>query len=88
LEVSGFSQYFQKPFRHFAAFWAIEITREFLFVGMPSDDQDGDKRFPLLSDLLPEILGNLIFLDHANLQPNLKKQCMILAPKMKTFNRS
>jgi hypothetical protein len=34
LEVSGFSQSFQEPFRHFVAFWAIEITREFLFVGM------------------------------------------------------
>jgi hypothetical protein len=34
LEVSGFSQCFQKPFRHFAAFWAIEITTELLFVGM------------------------------------------------------
>src|SRR6267142_4783930 len=34
LEVSGFSQCFQKPFRHFVAFWAIEITTEFLFVGM------------------------------------------------------
>jgi hypothetical protein len=34
LEVSGFSQCFQEPFRHFAAFWAIEITTEFLFVGM------------------------------------------------------
>jgi hypothetical protein len=34
LEVSGISQCFQVPFRHFAAFWAIEITTEFLFVGM------------------------------------------------------
>src|SRR4030081_2781777 len=34
LEVSGFSQCFQEPFRYFAAFWAIEITTEFLFVGM------------------------------------------------------
>jgi hypothetical protein len=34
LEVSGFSRFFQQPFRHFAAFWAIEITTEFLFVGM------------------------------------------------------
>jgi hypothetical protein len=34
LEVSGFLQCFQEPFRHFAAFWAIEITTEFLFVGM------------------------------------------------------
>jgi hypothetical protein len=34
LEVSGFSQSFQKPFRHFAACWAIEITTEFLHVGM------------------------------------------------------
>src|SRR5260370_32446178 len=34
LEVSGFSQCFQKPFRHFSAFRAIEITTEFLFVGM------------------------------------------------------
>jgi hypothetical protein len=34
LEVSGFSQYFQELFRHFSAFWAIEITTEFLFVGM------------------------------------------------------
>jgi hypothetical protein len=32
--VSGFPQCFQKPFRHFPAFWAIEITTEFLFVGM------------------------------------------------------
>src|SRR5712664_2224841 len=32
LEVSGFSQCFQKQFRHFGAFWAIEITTEFLFV--------------------------------------------------------
>jgi hypothetical protein len=29
-----FPQCFQKPFRHFAALWAIEITREFRFVGM------------------------------------------------------
>jgi hypothetical protein len=34
LEVSGFSRFLQHPFRHFAAFWAIEITTEFLFVGM------------------------------------------------------
>jgi hypothetical protein len=34
LEVFGISQCFQEPFRHFAAFWAIEITTEFLFVGM------------------------------------------------------
>src|SRR6266481_7892326 len=34
LEVSGFSQCFHGPFRHFAAFRAIEITTEFLFVGM------------------------------------------------------
>jgi hypothetical protein len=34
LEISGFSQCFQELFRHFAAFWAIEITTEFLFVGM------------------------------------------------------
>jgi len=34
LEVSGFPQFFQEPFRHFAAFWAIEITTELLFVGM------------------------------------------------------
>ena len=34
LEVSGFPQCFQEPFRHFAAFWAVEITTEFLFVGM------------------------------------------------------
>ncbi len=34
LEVSGILQCFQNPFRHFAAFWAIEITTEFLFVGM------------------------------------------------------
>ena len=34
LEVVKFQQRFQKPFRHFAAFWAIEITTEFLFVGM------------------------------------------------------
>src|SRR5712664_3611924 len=34
LEVSGISQCFQRPFRHFAAFWAIEITTELLFVGM------------------------------------------------------
>lgn len=33
LEVSGFSQCFQEPFRHFSAFWAIEIATEFLFVG-------------------------------------------------------
>ena len=31
---ANFLQCFQKPFRHFAAFWAIEITTEFLFVGM------------------------------------------------------
>jgi hypothetical protein len=24
---------FQEPFRHFSAFWAIEIATEFLFVG-------------------------------------------------------
>ena len=34
LEVGKFPQCFQKPFRHFAAFWAIEIITEFLFVGM------------------------------------------------------
>ena len=34
LEVSRFPQCFQEPLRHFVAFWAIEITREFLFVGM------------------------------------------------------
>jgi hypothetical protein len=34
LEVSGFSQCFQEPFRHLTAFWAIEITTELLFVGM------------------------------------------------------
>jgi hypothetical protein len=34
LEVSGFSQGFQGPFRYFAAFWTIEITTEFLFVGI------------------------------------------------------
>jgi hypothetical protein len=34
LEVSGFSQCFQEPFRHFAAFWAIEIITEFLSFGM------------------------------------------------------
>jgi hypothetical protein len=34
LEVGKFPQCFQKPFRHFAAFWAIEINTEFLFVGM------------------------------------------------------
>jgi hypothetical protein len=34
LEVSEISQCFQEPFRHFAAFWPIEITTEFLFVGM------------------------------------------------------
>jgi len=34
LEVSGISQCFQKLFRHFTAFWTIEITTEFLFVGM------------------------------------------------------
>jgi len=33
-EVSGFPQCLQEPFRYFAAFWAIEITTEFLFVGM------------------------------------------------------
>jgi hypothetical protein len=30
LEASGFSQYFQDPFRHFLTFWAIEIAREFI----------------------------------------------------------
>jgi hypothetical protein len=34
LEVGKFPQCFQKLFQHFAAFWAIEITTEFLFVGM------------------------------------------------------
>jgi hypothetical protein len=34
LEISRFPQCFQEPFRHFAAFWAIEIATEFLFVGM------------------------------------------------------
>lgn len=34
LEVGKFPQCFQVPFRHFAAFWAIEIATEFLFVGM------------------------------------------------------
>ena len=34
LEVGKFPQCFQKPFRHFAAFRAIEIATEFLFVGM------------------------------------------------------
>ncbi len=30
----GFRNAFKGGFRHFAAFWAIEITTEFLFVGM------------------------------------------------------
>jgi hypothetical protein len=34
LEGSEISQCFQEPFRHFAAFWPIEIPTEFLFVGM------------------------------------------------------
>ena len=34
LEVNNFPQCFQQPFRHFAAVRAIEITTEFLFVGM------------------------------------------------------
>src|SRR4030088_766127 len=34
LEVSGFSQCFQEPFRHFSVFWAVEIATEFLFVRM------------------------------------------------------
>jgi hypothetical protein len=34
LEVFEFLQCFQEPFRHIAAFWAIEITTEFLFVVM------------------------------------------------------
>jgi hypothetical protein len=34
LEVGKFPQFFQEPFRHFAAFCAIEVTTEFLFVGM------------------------------------------------------
>jgi hypothetical protein len=34
LEVSGFSQCLQKPFRHFSARWAIGITKEFRFVRM------------------------------------------------------
>lgn len=33
-EVSGFSQCFQKPFRYLAAFLAIEISKEFPFIGM------------------------------------------------------
>jgi hypothetical protein len=34
LEVGKFPQCFQEPFRHFSASWAIEMTTEFLFVGM------------------------------------------------------
>ena len=34
LEVGKFPQCFQQPFRQFAAVRAIEITTEFLFVGM------------------------------------------------------
>ena len=34
LEVSEFLLCFEHPFRHSAAFRAIEITTEFLFVGM------------------------------------------------------
>ena len=34
LEVGKFPQCFQKPFRNFAAFWRIEDTTEFLFVGI------------------------------------------------------
>ena len=33
-EVGKFPQCSQKPFRYFAAFFTIEITTEFLFVGM------------------------------------------------------
>jgi len=39
LEVSEFLQCFQKLFRHFAAFRAIEITTEFPFVGMTEETQ-------------------------------------------------
>jgi hypothetical protein len=36
----------------------------------------------MIQELFGQTLRNLIFLDHANLQLNLKKQCMILnAPK-------
>jgi hypothetical protein len=31
---ANFRNFFQEPFRHFAAFCAIEVTTEFLFVGM------------------------------------------------------
>jgi len=34
LEVGKLLKCFQKPFRHFAAVWSIEITSEFLFVGI------------------------------------------------------
>jgi hypothetical protein len=34
LEVGKFPQCLQEPFRHFTAFWAIEITTEFFVVGM------------------------------------------------------
>jgi hypothetical protein len=34
LEVGTFPQCFQKLFRHFAAFWAIEIATEFLVFGL------------------------------------------------------
>jgi len=34
LTAAHFPQFFQEPFRHFAAFCAIEVTTEFLFVGM------------------------------------------------------
>jgi len=33
-ESPDFRNIFQGLLRHFAAFWAIEITQEFLFVGM------------------------------------------------------
>jgi hypothetical protein len=54
LEVSGFPQCFQGPFRYFVAFWAIETTREILFVGMPvrapCDPQDNQGPTSLRSE--------------------------------------
>lgn len=41
-----FSRCFQQPFRHFAAFWAIEITTEFLFVGMAKVTLAVQQAFP------------------------------------------
>jgi hypothetical protein len=54
-------------------------------IGDPSSNQATtleSQVIHMIQELFGQTLRNLIFLDHANLQLNLKKQCMILnAPK-------